>query len=192
LGDINTDPFSNQNSEDQFANEPPLLEELEINFDQITQKTLAVINPYRKTNAIMLHESDLGGPLIFCLAFGCFLLLSGKISFGYIYGIGILGCISMYLLLNLMAPMNSNISFICTVSVLGYCLLPMVLLAGLAVVVNLSSGLFGNILAVLSILWCALSASKLFVTALNLHHQQPLIAYPCALLYGVFGLLTVF
>ena len=192
MNDINTDPFSASNQDDPYANEPPLLEELGINFDQIIQKTLAVVNPYRKTDAIILHESDLGGPLIFCLAFGCFLLLSGKISFGYIYGIGILGCISMYLLLNLMAPLNSYISFICTVSVLGYCLLPMVILSGVSVVVNLNSGLFGNIFAAFSILWCALSASKLFVTALNLHHQQPLIAYPCALLYGVFALLTVF
>jgi hypothetical protein len=44
----------------------------------------------------------------------------------------------------------------------------------------------------LAILWCSLSASKLFVTALSMDHQQPLVAYPCALLYGVFALLTIF
>lgn len=177
---------------DPFADEPPLLEELGINFNQINQKTLAVIIPFRKPEKSILHESDLTGPLVFCFAFGTFLLLSGKLHFSYIYGIGILGCLSIYLLLNLMAPEGSDISLICTVSVLGYSLLPMVVLAGLSVLVNLSSGLIGNIFAFAAVMWCALSASKLFVTALGLMRQQPLIAYPCALLYGVFGLLTIF
>jgi hypothetical protein len=35
--------------DDEFANEPPLLEELGINPDHIVQKTLAVLNPFRAT-----------------------------------------------------------------------------------------------------------------------------------------------
>jgi hypothetical protein len=93
-GGINTDPFSA--SDDPFADEPPLLEELGINFDHITQKTLAVVNPLRSTDASILHDSDLAGPLVFIVAFGCFLLLSGKVSFGYIYGIGVLGQLSFF------------------------------------------------------------------------------------------------
>lgn len=53
-------------------------------------------------------------------------------------------------------------------------------------------GAFGIILAGLCILWCSVSASKLFVTAYTMDHQQILIAYPCALLYGVFALITIF
>lgn len=53
-------------------------------------------------------------------------------------------------------------------------------------------GIAGTIFAGLCIVWCALSASKLFVTAYSMEHQQMLIAYPCALLYGVFALITVF
>jgi hypothetical protein len=202
---FNTDPFNSMGSmayanqtqstaktTDNFDDEPPLLEELGINFDQIMQKTLAVVNPLRTTDANILAESDLMGPLVFCLAFGCFLLLSGKIHFGYIYGIAVVGCLSIYLLLNLMSPPNTDISLICTISVLGYCLLPMVLLSGVSVLVALSAGLFGYLLALSAITWCSLSASKLFVTALSLQNQQPLIAYPCALFYGVFALLTVF
>lgn len=33
---------------------------------------------------------------------------------------------------------------------------------------------------------------QLFVTALEMKHQQLLVAYPCALLYGVFALITMF
>lgn len=53
-------------------------------------------------------------------------------------------------------------------------------------------GILGTILTSLAVVWCSLSASKLFVSALAMDHQQPLVAYPCALVYGVFALLTVF
>jgi hypothetical protein len=190
-GNINTDPFGSS-SDDPYADEPPLLEELGINFDQITEKTLAVVNPLRSTDANILQDSDLAGPLVFCLAFGVFLLLSGKVSFGYIYGIGLLGCLSMYSLLNLMAPPEVPLSVACTVSVLGYCLLPMVLLSGVSVLISLKSGIIGTVLVTLTVSWCSLSASKLFVTALQMHNQQALVLYPCVLVYGVFALITVF
>ena len=98
----------------------------------------------------------------------------------------------MYALLNLMAPPENPITILCTASVLGYCLLPMVLLAGISVLINLNSGVGVFVLVGLAVAWCSLSASKLFVTALQLNKQQALIIYPCALLYGVFALLTVF
>ena len=53
-------------------------------------------------------------------------------------------------------------------------------------------GLVGIILTAVTVLWCSVSASKLFVSALEMDHQQLLVAYPCALVYGVFALLTVF
>ena len=190
-GSINTDPFSSSNGT-EFDDEPPLLEELGINFDQISQKTLAVVNPLRSTDANILQDSDLAGPLVFCLAFGVFLLLSGKVTFGYIYGIGVVGCISMYALLNLMAPPETSLSVACTVSVLGYCLLPMVLLSGVSVLISLKSGVIGTVLVTLTVAWCSLSASKLFVTALQMQNQLPLVLYPCILVYGVFALITVF
>ncbi|KJH46022.1 Yip1 domain protein, partial [Dictyocaulus viviparus] len=59
---------------------------------------------------------------------GFALLLHGKVTFGYIYGIGLLGCVGMYALMNLMAA-DKTISLVCTASVLGYCLLPMSLLS---------------------------------------------------------------
>ncbi|XP_055331307.1 protein YIPF5-like [Paramacrobiotus metropolitanus] len=174
---------------EDVENEPPLLEELGINFDHIVQKTLAVLNPFRKPDASIMTDSDLAGPFVFCLLFGGLLLLHGKIHFGYIYGIGVLGCLGMYSLLSLMSA--QGVSMGCVVSVLGYCLLPMVLLSGVSIISTLQ-GIVGTVAVVLTIVWCSWSASKLFVTALSMDHQQPLVAYPCALLYGVFSLLTVF
>lgn len=152
------------------------------------KKTIAVLNPFKEANASILQETDLTGPLVFCLCFGAFLLLTGKVQFGYIYGIGVLGCTAMYALLNLMS--EPGVSIGCTCSVLGYCLLPMVVLSGLSVLSL--KGTICTVLTVIAVSWCSFSASKLFVTALAMDHQQPLVAYPCALLYGVFALLTIF
>lgn len=176
-------------SQNSFEDEPPLLEELGINFDHIYQKTLAVLNPMKQTHAEIINDKDLAGPLVFCLAFGVSLLLHGKVHFGYIYGIGALGCLSMYALLNLMSL--TTVSIYCIMSVLGYCLLPMTILSFASIVLSLQ-GIFGTFLVGVTVFWCSITASKLFVTALAMDHQLLLVAYPCGLLYGVFALLTIF
>jgi len=173
----------------EFEDEPPLLEELGINPEFIVQKTLTVLNPFRTPDQAAVQDTDFAGPLVFCLGFGGFLLLSGKVHFSYIYGFGVLGCLLVWALLSLMS--TQGVTFGTVVTVLGYCLLPMVMLSGVNVVFSLQ-GYVGVVLTAISILWCSLSASKLFVTALVMDHQQPLVLYPCALLYGVFALITIF
>eukprot|EP00794_Sanderia_malayensis_P007317 gene7317-8135_t len=187
---FNNQMKSTPNEYASFEDEPPLLEELGINFDHIVQKTMSVLHPFQQTDPNIMDDTDLAGPFVFCIAFGAFLLLSGKVhGFGYIYGLGVLGCLSMYAVLNFMSMTGVTLS--CVVSVLGYCLLPMVMLSGISVILTLQGSL-GTILTTLVILWCSWSASKLFVTVLAMDSQQPLVAYPCALLYCVFALLTVF
>ncbi|XP_030315183.1 protein YIPF5 isoform X3 [Calypte anna] len=121
-----------------FEDEPPLLEELGINFDHIWQKTLTVLHPLKVADGSIMNETDLAGPMVFCLAFGATLLLAGKIQFGYVYGISAIGCLGMFCLLNLMSM--TGVSFGCVASVLGYCLLPMILLSTFAVVFSLHHG----------------------------------------------------
>lgn len=76
-----------------FDDEPPLLEELGIDFQLIKQKvislppsllpvymclfvqTLSVLNPLQLTDESIVNDTDLAGPLIFCLLFGVVLLL---------------------------------------------------------------------------------------------------------------------
>ena len=62
-------------------------------------------------------------------------LQAGKLQFGYIYGIGVVGCLAMYALLNLMSM--TGVSVGCTISILGYCLLPMVILSFSSVIISL-------------------------------------------------------
>jgi len=179
-----------QNVGEMLNDEPPLLEELGINFDHIYKKTKSVLNPFSKPDSSILDDVDLAGPLVFCLAFGFTLLLLGKIHFGYVYGIVTVGTVGMYGLLNMMTP-DKSCSGIYVTSVLGYCLLPMVILSFLSFFFKLN-GIIGLSIASIFILWCSISASKLFSTSLSMIGMQILVAYPCCLFYGVFALLTLF
>ncbi|XP_018398223.1 PREDICTED: protein YIPF7 [Cyphomyrmex costatus] len=176
--------------------EPPLLEELGIDPDRIMQKTLAVLNPFHRKGQIddasyLLQDSDLAGPVMFCLVLAAFLLLAGsKAHFGYVYGLAMTSCILMYLLQSLMSG-SSNITLSSVASVLGYCMLPVVVLAGLGVFTTLR-GPMGLTFAILAVTWASLSASRLFSTMSGEEDQKLLIAYPCLLLYGVFTLIIIF
>ncbi|ETW39505.1 hypothetical protein PFNF135_05537 [Plasmodium falciparum NF135/5.C10] len=117
---INKDPFSNNfqmtnknimndhminkkyiNNDDN-EEESPLLEELGINFDLISKRMKSVFLFY-KIDHTLFENSDLSGPLIIVLSLGFILLLAGKASFSYIYLIGIVSSLSIYLLLNMMS-----------------------------------------------------------------------------------------
>lgn len=113
-----------------MSGEPPLLEELEINLSHIRTKTFAVLNPVRPIDKHIMDDTDLMGPLLFCLLFGISLLLNGKVQFGFIYGVALLGWFSIWGILNLMS--EQGIDTLRTASVLGYCLLPMVFLSCLS------------------------------------------------------------
>lgn len=106
----------------------------------------------------ILDDTDLAGPLCFCLLLGSLLLLSGKVHFGYIYGFSVFGCLGFQLFISLIHPVGLDVWRTC--SVLGYCLLPVIFLATLAIVINMR-GLLGLILSAFSIVWCTLSATRL-------------------------------
>ncbi|XP_041968611.1 protein YIPF5 [Aricia agestis] len=177
--------------------EPPLLDELEIYPDRILEKTLAVLNPFHGQSKaddanFLLRDTDIAGPIAFCLALAVCLFLSGnKAHFGYVYGLSVMSVILMYFLLSLMSRTEGVFTVLSVASVLGYCLLPMVVLAGLGIFISLE-GTIGMSLSAVAVIWSALSASRLFVTMSGDSEQRPLIAYPCALVNGVFALLVLF
>ncbi len=76
-------------------------------------------------------------------------------------------------------------------STLGYCLLPVVIVALIGIVVSLK-GWAGNSLAFVAIIWCTFTATRNFERALSMEKQRFLIAYPIGLLYACFVLITIF
>uniref|UniRef100_A0A0G4GYC3 Protein YIPF n=1 Tax=Chromera velia CCMP2878 TaxID=1169474 RepID=A0A0G4GYC3_9ALVE len=181
--------------EEDFANEPPILEELDIRPDEIAKRMKSVLL-FQRLDHELLADSDLCGPLLIALARNlCFLCTrlpptAGKVHFGYIYGLGISGCVGAYLLLNLMSQ-GEAIDLYRTLSILGYGLLPVVVLAFLSIFISLRQS-FGLVVAPLCVVWCTATASRFFETALNMTHQRYLVAYPVFLLYACFVLITVF
>lgn len=210
-------------STEGYDGEPPLLQELGIKFPHIRSKTLAVLNPFRRIDQHLMDDSDLGGPLIFVLLFGTCLRLSGSIHFGYVYGLGLFGSISLHTILSLMAPsdtapnadypavptypgqptadgshgmggggsLSGTLTFLRSTSVLGYCLLPLVLTSLVGIVMPMHTTL-GIALTTAAIIWCTYSASGIFCAITRMRAMRLLVAYPLALFYVGFGIMGVF
>lgn len=60
--------------------------------------------------------------------------------------------------------LGSSLTYPRSASIVGYCLLPLVLVSTLGIVVPLD-GLFGYVVTILSIMWCSYSSSSMFTVA---------------------------
>jgi hypothetical protein len=181
-------------------------------------QTLAVLNPLARIDQHIMDDSDLAGPILFFLLFGTFLLFSGKVHFGYIYGLALLGSTSLHLILSMMSPpldpsqsanihqdhpghtssstpgsshLSSTLTFPRSASVLGYCLLPLVLTSLIGIALPMD-GMLGYVLTSLAIAWCTYSASGMFCAVGRMSSMRGLVAYPLALFYGCFGIMGIF
>ncbi|XBW37198.1 hypothetical protein QEN19_002777 [Hanseniaspora menglaensis] len=193
-----------------YSDELPLMQELGINFSNIWQNTMNAVLFKQSNSGDMSNEDvDLAGPLFFVILYGALLYIySGKLHFGYIYGVGLFGTVSIHFLLKLMSNpshTNENISvnsqkdnssivgmnFLQTCSILGYSFLPLCILSGIGIFSHLNSSL-GLILSLLIVSWCAVSSSGEFVKFLSLHNVRLLVAYPLFIFYSVFASMIVF
>lgn len=185
-------------SDDEYTNEPPLLDELEIYPIRIIEKSLAILNPFHAgelTNNphYLFDETDLAGPIIFCMTLATTLFLSGgKSNFGYIYGLSIISVLGMFALITLMC--NSREHFITltgVASILGYSILPIVSLSVFGMFFSLHTS-FGLLMTTGAIGLATYGASRIFCIMTRNPEQLFLFAYPCALLYITFVLLVLF
>ena len=190
-------------------------------------QTLIVLNPFARIDQHIMDDSDLFGPIIFCLLFGTFLLLAGKVQFGYIYGLALVGSSSLHAIFKLMSnpeldstsanPMHggygdpnigmgsmggmgssghgneptTTLSFARSCSVLGYCLLPLVLTSFVGVAIPMDT-LMGYIFTSAAVAWCTYSSSGMFCAVGRMKSMRPLVAYPLMLFYVGFGIMGIF
>jgi len=175
--------------DDDFENEPPLLEELGIDVGSIwlRMKGIAFFKPLDEET---LRDADLSGPFLIILALGLCLLLGGKLVLGLLYGWGSMSCIFICLLINVMSQ-RGGIDLYRTMSILGYGLIPIVLLAFIGIFLSLKSS-FGSVISMLCIGWATATSSRFFATAIAMHQQRWLVAYPVGLVYTLVTLITVF
>lgn len=165
-----------------------------------------------------MDDSDLAGPILFFLMFGTILLFSGKVHFGYIYGLALLGSISLHMILSLMSPtdapgsesyhpqyseppshaasqhgghFSATLTFPRSASVLGYCLLPLVTTSLFGIIMAMDTPI-GIVLTTAAIMWCTYSASGMFCAVGRMKGMRGLVAYPLALFYVGFGIMAIF
>mmetsp|Transcript_123799 Transcript_123799/g.283875 ORF Transcript_123799/g.283875 Transcript_123799/m.283875 type:complete len:239 (-) Transcript_123799:8-724(-) len=168
--------------------EPPLLEELEIEPEKIKRRIMSVV--FFKSVDQDLAESDMWGPILIVAAMAACLLLHGKVHFGYIYGLAICGCCGLWFLLNVMSQ-KGGVDLMTVMSILGYGLLPVDFLAFVAIFISMK-GFLGLVFGTATVVWCTLTASRFFETAVHMDHQRWLIAYPVGMVYAWAVLITVF
>lgn len=141
------------------------------------------------------------------------ILQSGKLWFGYVCGLAILGAISLNFIFSMMSPpltreemdqnrssdpahygspsLSSTLTIGRSSSVLGYCLLPLVFASLIGVVLPLDS-FAGYCLVSLAIAWCTYSSSGMFCSVGRMTDMRGLVAYPLALFYVGFGIMAIF
>jgi hypothetical protein len=213
-----------------------LLEELGVNFGHIKTKTLAVLNPLstRRIDQHLMDDADLAGPVLFFIMFGVFLLFvscqvneisrltalkqSGKVHFGYIYGLALLGSTTLWMIFSLMAPstatspdssahlqqptdnhdhptgsstLSSSLTYSRSTSVLGYSILPLVIISLFGIVFPMDT-FIGYALTSMAISWCTYSSSAIFCAVGRMREMRLLVAYPLALFYTLFGIMAIF
>lgn len=132
----------------------------------------------------------MAGAILVVVLFGAALLLKGRVEFGNIYGFGIMGCILIYALINLLTNKNYVTLYAC-ISNLFYGLLPFCFLAFTSIFIELK-GTVGTILSGLIVAWSTMTATRLFEYGLDMEDKKYLIAYPIVLFYSIFLLMTIF
>ncbi|WZZ55376.1 protein YIPF7-like [Brassica napus] len=185
-------PFNNRGGSSSFEDEEPLLDELGIHPEQIWSKTRSILNPFR-INQTVHRDSDLSGPIFLYLALCLFQLLAGKIQFGVILGWIVVSSIFLYAVFNMLAGRSGNLNLHTCTSLVGYCLLPVVVLSAASLFVPQGAGVVRFVAAGVFVLLAARACSGLVVSlADGGGEHRGLISYACFLIYCLFSLLVVF
>lgn len=158
----------------------PVLEELGINFNTIKTEAQMIFHP-------ISEPKDLSGPLIFILIYSFFLLLSGKLHFGYIYFISLSTTLFTYVIINLIS--RKSIDLLSTSSIMGYSFIPIILFQPLSFFLPLTLRIFVSLFFTF---WASFSSTKNFIFILNLSDKFFIVFYPIFLCYSVFVLLAIF
>jgi len=181
-----------------IEDEAPLLEELGINIQHMMLKSKAVVFPFSRFGGDQIdptaicQDGEVVGPVCLLLLLGGEMVLTGKLQFGYIYIYGLMGCIAITFVVNLISPTES-VSFWTVLSIMGYALLPVNILALVKIfVVNLINlQTLGNILGGLTVVWSTSASTRLLELGCGLRDQRYLIMYPLLLFYSAFVMMTI-
>lgn len=167
--------------------DPPLLQELGINFHTILQECRLLFTPTPTPDS----TTDLTGPLIIVFLFSSILLLAGKILFGCVYFLSVLFTLAVHRLVNMMG--EGEMEYVAVCSVMGYAFLPMCGFVGVWVVAGY---LVGESVAVCLGAGCsfygAWICAEVFVECLRMREKKWMVLYSVFLVYMSFVVLALY
>jgi len=114
----------------------------------------------------VFEDAEMSGPLCVFLIFGSLLMLTGKTHFSYIYGFSVIGTIGIYTLMNFLSQLK-EIQLYNTLSILGYCMIPLTFLAFLNIFVDLRNS-FGYVISFFFVAWAVYVATIFFEKVFSL------------------------
>lgn len=184
---------ANYGTTSNFEDEPPLLEELGIDIGGILKKTRAIL--LHRISHKSLEDLDMGGALIYVFVLGGLHLLMGKLHFGVILGWSVVHAMVLYFITNQLAGSDNDtvkgLELYNCCCLVGYCMIPMVVYNVVALLCPRSLVLIA--LAIVCSVWGGLTSARILGRKNPvLEELQPLVVYPCTLLYGAFALLSVY
>lgn len=91
----------------------------------------------------------------------------------------------------MLAGRNGTLDLYRCVSLIGYCMLPMVILSALSLFVP-QGGSVVPIMAAVFVVWSARVCTGLLVEVARWDEHRGLVAYACFLIYMLFSLLVIF
>ena len=136
----------------------------------------------------ILEEPDLTGPILLTSLLGMLLLFNRKLNFGFIYGYGFFGCFVIYFLLNMI--LDNYIQLYDVVSVIGYCITPVLFVSVINLFVNMKNTI-GIIISIFFSVLSTVQVLRILQTKHQMEKTKKLIAYPIFLLYQTFIILII-
>ncbi|KAK6135927.1 hypothetical protein DH2020_030345 [Rehmannia glutinosa] len=100
------------------------------------------------------------------MAFGLFQLLAGKLHFGIILGWVTMASMFLYVVFNMLAGRNGNLDMYKCLSLIGYCMLPIVMLSALSLFVP-QGGMVIMVITGLFVIWSTRVCTGLVVELAN-------------------------
>ncbi|KAM6459053.1 protein YIPF4 [Liasis olivaceus] len=170
--------------DDDPEDNKPLLEELDIDLKDIYYKIRCVLMPMPSlgfNRQVVRDNPDFWGPLAVVLFFSMISLYGQFKVVSWIITIWIFGSLTIFLLARVL---GGEVAYGQVLGVIGYSLLPLIVIAPVLLVVG-SFEIVSTLIKLFGVFWAAYSAASLLVGE-EFKTKKPLLIYPIFLLYIYF------
>ncbi|XP_032646679.1 protein YIPF4 [Chelonoidis abingdonii] len=170
--------------DDDPEDNKPLLEELDIDLKDIYYKIRCVLMPVPSlgfNRQVVRDNPDFWGPLAVVLFFSMVSLYGQFKVVSWIITIWIFGSLTIFLLARVL---GGEVAYGQVLGVIGYSLLPLIVIAPVLLVVG-SFEVVSTLIKLFGVFWAAYSAASLLVGE-EFKTKKPLLIYPIFLLYIYF------